>query len=220
MIRACRLFVCLFVILFFGLPGRISLAAGDVGSQHGSDFASGYELQPLHLRERLQLEVLGQTSRLQVRSSTVQVSGQALKASVNYYPFKKLAIEAGYHLFPSVNGETSMTGIDTGIKWFVASPGAAVSITSNRHKLRMYSHWTHYLALGHRSRTINGGGKQLGYSGFSYGYGCNWYVGRQFGWSSAYNSLLNIEVSREELAAESRGHLGILNIALGLGQRI
>jgi len=204
-----RLTLCFFILIMATKPCH---------GVEGQERSPSRENLKVNYSERRKFTILGNISYSILTIRDVQVAGQGIRGSVDYYPYRYLAIQAGYFTMPSESGELLMSGIDAAIKWYVFSPGAEIEIESSRVRINSYSHWTHYLLIGYRLRSLNFGTNQIDYSGPGYGYGVNWNIGKEFSIPLVNTMSINLELSFDSLTAASQNDgVSVINFSIGGG---
>lgn len=153
----------------------------------------------------------------QIDSDQIVIDGPAFRVDFDAFLTPKLAFEVGYFNLNTSTGTTLLSGFEVASKWYPFSIGSEVSVSGDGVSIDASTLWNQYVLLGYRFRDLNYSGKRTSYSGFGYGAGVNWFVGKHLTfvpWSSVY---LNFELSKDQLSTDLGKRLNAVNVLAGLG---
>ncbi len=118
------------------------------------------------------------------------------------------------------DGSSLLSGFDFSGKWFPFSTGSEVTLTADRTMISSYSTWSPYLLGGYRMRDYTFEDTRNSYSGFSYGIGANWFLGKYFEIPLIDRLFTSFEASMAHFKSGPSKRLQTTNIGIGVGTSI
>ena len=183
----------------------------------GSTQTSKAFSQDAGFSKELDREVLGQGSYSKIKVSDTELLGFGVQLSGGLFITQKVCITVGYFSMADATGSTVLNGFNAGAKWYLFSPGSSTRTQGEGKILVSHSEFTHFIAVGYRIRTLAVVVNSPQYSGFSFGYGLNWFFGRTFNTPIVNNIFLNLGYEKANLSNPLGETSKTSNLSLGLG---
>lgn len=169
------------------------------------------------IERSLEREVVGQASMSTIQFGETVISGLGMHAQAGLFVTKKVSFHAGYFSMADATGSTVLSGFDATMRWFLFSPGSSVRLEGDGKSIYRYSSITHYALVSYRLRQLYTEETTPQFSGFSVGYGMNWFLGRTFSWSLLDKFFANIEIDAGKLSEPLGTESQVANVTFGMG---
>ena len=162
-------------------------------------------------------EFLFQVTYSKVSFAQTEIVGFGTHFGGGLFIAEHLAVVGGYFSMTDATGSTVLNGFDSTVKWFLLSNGSSKTIEGDGKQISIRSSFTHYALLGYKLRQLAAAELTPQYSGFDYGYGANWFIGRSLRFDNLRNVFLNIEIDTGKLTNPQGDSSRASNFVLGTG---
>lgn len=169
------------------------------------------------IERSLEREVVGQASMSTIQFGETVISGLGMHGQAGLFVTKKVSLHAGYFSMADSTGATVLSGFDASLRWYIFSPGSSIRLEGDGKSIYRYSNFTHYALVSYRMRQLYTEETTPQFSGFSLGYGFNWFLGRSLNWSLIDKVFANFEVDAGNLSEPLGTKSQVANVTFGIG---